>query len=111
MSELREQIKDVFERYGLAFNQISVTPEDQGDFIIIATETYRVYLNLDRDSIGIGCKRFTCEEWFSFSDITISMFERRDDFDSLAWWRLYKPALMEICEMLEIWKPDKANTS
>ena len=49
------------------------------------------------DILQIGCKKYTKDEWWNFTDEEISEM----DEGALEWWKIWKPILQQICENLE----------
>ena len=49
------------------------------------------------DILQIGCKKYTKDEWWNFTDEEISKM----DNGALEWWKIWKPILQQICENLE----------
>ena len=56
------------------------------------------------DTLQIGCQRHLIAEWQAFSDEEIG----RMDSQALAWWKIWKPILMNIIEASPA-KPAKAD--
>ncbi len=56
------------------------------------------------DTLQIGCQRHLISEWQAFSDEQIG----RMDSQALAWWKIWKPILMNIIEVSPA-KPTKGD--
>ena len=58
--------------------------------IVLTTDIWQVQIS--GTIMQIGCKRFTIEQWFAFSDEEIAKMEER----ALEWWKKWKSIIVEI---------------
>ncbi len=56
-------------------------------------DTYRIGFTCD--TLQIGCKRFTIEQWKSFTDKEIDAM----DSNSLQWWTKWKATILTTIEL------------
>jgi hypothetical protein len=59
---------------------------------ILTLQTAKYHVVYTADTMAIGCKQFTNEEWWGFSDKVISEM----DYRALDWWKVYKPILQAL---------------
>jgi hypothetical protein len=57
-------------------------------------DTYNI--TVTDNHIKIGCKQYTKQEWWSFTDEEI---DAMDEGKSLEWWKKWKPILIAILEI------------
>jgi len=67
------------------------------NLVHLKADEYQVYIN--SETMQIGCKNYTHEEWFTFDDDAIHSMSRADN--CIEQWQFWKPILKTICDKLK----------
>jgi len=57
------------------------------NFLVLMLPIWTVYIH--KETVRIGCKRYTHGEWLAFSDDEINAMDSK----ALGWWKQYKPVI------------------